>query len=303
MKKFIGPAFLFTAATLCLSLIIGLPAFAQSPIAENLEITTYRDVSVGGKLNATGTDGGEFTFQITTEPNKGTIELEEDGCFVYTPFEGKKGKDYFGYRATDSEGNVSQEGTVIIRIEKQKTKVTYSDMCGSASQYAATALAEKGLFVGETLAGEYVFNPDFSITRAEFLAMCVEIADMDTLTGVSSTGFADDDDIPTWAKPYVSTALKCGVISGYVIDETGTVFSPSQYITVSEAAVILDRAIDLTDVSAVTSDTVPAWAAQATANLSACNILPVSTSDYSATLTRAQAAEMLISAIAVLEAR
>ena len=47
-----------------------------------------------------------------------TISLNEDGSFVYTPRENKKGRDYFGYKAIDPEGNVSQEATVIIRIQK-----------------------------------------------------------------------------------------------------------------------------------------------------------------------------------------
>jgi len=301
MKKFIGPTFIFTTLVMCLSLIIGVQAGA--PIAENLEITTYRNTSVGGRLGATDPDGDIVAFEITTQPNKGTVEIEADGCFVYTPFEGKKGKDYFGYRVIDAEGNVSQEGTVIIRIEKQKTKTTYSDMVGNGSAYAATALAERGIFVGETLAGTSVFSPERSVTRAEFLAMCMEISDIDLLTGVSRTGFFDDVDIPVWAKPYVSTALKCGIVSGYAISETGAVFGAGSYITASEAAVILNRVTDLTDVSYIAAEAVPVWAAQATANLSACNILTTGVTVYDEVLTRAQAAEMVIGALEVIEAR
>jgi len=304
MNKKLKRSIISTSIVLSIALIASVAALAQSPIAENLEITTYRDVSVGGMLCAIDPDGDTVTFEITTDPTKGVIELAEDGAFVYTPNDGKKGKDYFGYRATDSEGNVSQEGTVIIKIEKQKTKVTYSDLDGSASGYAATMLAEQGIFIGENLAGEYVFNPDNSVTRAEFLAMCMEIADSELLTGVTSTGFADDVDIPAWAKPYVSTALKCGVISGYAIDETGAVFKPNRYITVSEAAVILDSVVDLTDVTTGAYETIPTWAAQSAANLAACNIGPSSSMYlYNETLTRADAAQMLVAAMSVLSAR
>ena len=44
--------------------------------------------------------------------------MKDDGVIVYTPRRDKKGRDYFGYRAKDAEGNVSQEATAIIRIEK-----------------------------------------------------------------------------------------------------------------------------------------------------------------------------------------
>ena len=87
---------------------------AHAPVPENLQIETYRNTSVGGTLKAADPEGEAVTFSITTEPMKGTVELRDDGTFVYTPNENKKGKDYFGYKAADTEGNVSQEATVII---------------------------------------------------------------------------------------------------------------------------------------------------------------------------------------------
>ncbi|MCD7770439.1 MAG: Ig-like domain-containing protein, partial [Oscillospiraceae bacterium] len=117
-----------------------------APVAENLELETYRGVSVGGQLTAYDAEGDSLTFEITTQPIKGTVELTADGYFVYTPKEGKRGKDYFGFRVTDSAGNVSREGTVIIQLLRQKSKVTYSDMSGSALEYAAVVLTEAGVF-------------------------------------------------------------------------------------------------------------------------------------------------------------
>lgn len=96
-------------------------AEGSAPAAENLELRTYRNVSVGGRLKAFDPDDDVVSYSITTDPVKGSIELEENGCFVYTPRENKRGRDYFGYKAVDSEGNLSQEATVIIRIEKQKS--------------------------------------------------------------------------------------------------------------------------------------------------------------------------------------
>ena len=87
------------------------------PIADNLELVTRREVPVEGLLSARDAENGKLSYQITTNPIKGTVQLEDDGRFFYTPRKGKKGRDYFGYRATDAEGNVSQEATVLIRIE------------------------------------------------------------------------------------------------------------------------------------------------------------------------------------------
>lgn len=305
MKKFIRPTAVMLAFILCLTLAIGATAENCAPIAENLELTTYRGVSVGGRLTAVDPDGDALTFEIVTPPNKGEIELGDDGCFVYTPAEGRRGKDYFGYKAIDCEGNASQEATVIIRIVKQKTKVCYSDMSGSPSEYAAVTLAEKGIFVGESLAGKYVFSPDQEVSRAEFLSMCMDLCGAPLLGDVTVTGFADDAEISDWAKPYVSTALKCGIIAGYS-DSGAAVFDSARPISVSEAAVILDKTLDLTDTAAVWVDyeeTVPVWAAQSAANLTACGLVPYSVSLCSPSLTRAQCAEMLVEAMRVLENR
>jgi hypothetical protein len=295
---------------LLLTALAGLLTFASAaatgaPVAENLELSTYRGVSVGGRLSATDPEGGALRYEVTTKPVKGAIALDDDGRFVYTPADGKRGKDYFGYQAIDPDGNRSQEATVIIRIEKQKSKVSYSDLRGNGSAGAAVRLAEEGVFCGEYLAGQYVFDPEHPVTREEFLAMCMKVSGAGVLTGVRSTGFADDADIAVWAKPYVSTALKNGVISGYNADG-GAVFAPDRPVSMAEAAVMLDRAVGLTDaVSAwfAWDSAVPAWAAQSAANVASCGLLPDGCSFSDATLTRAQAAEMLCGVMDVLAKR
>ena len=109
---------------LCLGMALAVFAEEGVFIAENLELQTYRGVSVGGKLTVADEHSEVVGFEVTTTPTKGNVELGDDGCFVYTPDEGKKGKDYFGYKAIDAEGKYSQEATVIITIRKQKTRVT-----------------------------------------------------------------------------------------------------------------------------------------------------------------------------------
>ena len=101
---------------------MSVPAFASgsAPLVDNLEFETTINTALYGAVSAEDPEGDIVSFELTTKPIKGEINLEADGSFVYTPREGKKGRDYFGYKATDSQNNVSQEGTVIIRISKQK---------------------------------------------------------------------------------------------------------------------------------------------------------------------------------------
>ena len=266
----------------------------MAPVAENQEIKTYRGVSVGGRVSAADADSDTLFYEVTTQPMKGQIEMASDGHFVYTPGESKRGKDYFGFRATDGEGNVSQEGTVIITLQRQRSGVCYSDLTGSACAYSATVLAEKDIFVGEQLGEDYVFHPDQAVTRGEFLSMCMVLSDTDILSGTVSTGFLDDEAIESWMKPYVSTALMEGYIQG-VSASGGANFESSREISLRDACEILDAVIGITNVGSFGEN-------QAVANLTACGVLDGYDS-LDASVTRAQAADMLASALAILERR
>ena len=304
MKKHIAVSAIaiMLICTLCGGFAVPVSADNSAPIAENFEFETYRGVSFGGQLAAIDPDGDTLSFEITTQPVKGTIELGDDGDFVYTPAENKRGRDYFGYKAIDSEGNRSQEATVIIRLVKCDCDVSYVDMAGNPSSRSAMKLAECGAFVGKQLGGEYFFEPEHSLTRGEFLSMCLEITDADLLSGVVSTGFTDDADIPDWLKSYVSTAVMQGIVKGHRTDG-GTNFDANDDISRAEAMVILNRALRLSDVSYLeVGDAAPSWAAQAAANLSACNVISKAETSTAA-LTRAEAADMLAAAMDLIESR
>lgn len=272
------------------------------PVAENLIIETYRDVSVTESFKSVDPEGDIVSYAVSVQPKKGVVDIDGD-TFTYTPGEGKKGKDTFSYVAVDAVGNISEEAIVTVRIKKQSTQVTYSDMDGHASQYSATALAEKGLFVGEQIGSEYFFCPTETFTRGEFLVMCMKLCGHETTSGITRTGFSDDADIPLWQKPYIASALLSDIISGRKDDSGKIVFSSDDAISTAEAAVILNNAIGITDVSSVAfmDSACPVWASQAVMNLSSCGIR--SSGEYSAPLTRAAAAELLMGACEILDAR
>ena len=297
-----------SVAALANGTAIESPAIKNTaPIAENLEYETFRGVALTGRFKALDPDGDLLTFEITSAPKKGSVAPGDNASFVYTPTEKSRGKDTFSYVAVDENGGVSSAATITINLRKQTTKTTYADMDGSPAHYAAITLAERGVFTGEQLGGEYFFKPEDTVTRSEFLAMCLKTAGNEPISGITRTGFSDDADIPLWVKPYVSAGLMGGIVGGYKTDNGQHVFNPNAPITFSEAAVILNKTLGISDVTGVaTVDTeyVPAWAVTAASNLSACNILPAGLSaNAENTLTRADAAELLAASCVVLDAR
>lgn len=288
-----------------------LTAANEPPIARNMDLSTYKNVAITGYFDAVDSEGDTLTFQLMDTPARGAVTLAEDGSakFVYTPYENKTGKDSFTYVAIDSAGNTSSEAKVTIQINKPDTKVTYADMEGDPAHKASIRLAEEGIFVGSYLNGEYFFDPDRPVTRAEFLTMAMATVGMAPLEDVTVTGFTDDEAIPTWAKGAVSAAVMAGVIQGSRDDSGAPVFDASENITQGEATVMLDQLLNLSDVPLEVFSTQGSdahWAGQAAANLAASGVIRVEETNSAALSTgldRAQAAMLLDGALDVLSQR
>jgi len=273
----------------------------SAPVAENLEIETYRCIPVEGEFRSLDPEGDPVTYTVTKDGKKGSVTID-GGKFTYTPAEGKKGKDSFSYVAIDSLGNISNEAIVTVKILKQTSSVTYSDLEGNSAWYAAAYLAENDIFVGQRVGDRWLFDPSAPVTRGEFLVMCMELAELQKLDDMTVTGFADDSDIPLWQKPYITAAVLSDIVEGRRSDGQ-LVFSASDAVTFPEAAVMLNNTLSITNVSYDDQQAaVPAWACQAAANLRSCNIV---TTDFSGsgTVTRADAAKMLLGASRLLGSR
>mgnify|MGYP001732863180 FL=1 len=279
------------------------------PIARNMELSTYQNIAVTGYFDAVDGEGDTLTFQLTSTPARGAVELAEDGSarFVYTPYENKTGKDSFTYVALDQAGNTSPEAKVTLCIEKPNTKVTYADLEGSAAHKAAIRLAEEGILVGESHGGRYFFQPEQTVSRAEFLALAMDAAGLEPMEDVTVTGFSDDEAIPTWAKAYAAAGVADGIIQGVSTAE-GVAFQGDEPITFNEAATVLNRVLAVEDVDLAgwyaDREAVPSWAAQAVGNMEAVSVLAAGSFGSAAmgeTVTRADAAQMLSAAGTLLE--
>ena len=291
----------FFSALLLTAALLTLPceAFADGavPVAQNLELSTYRNVTVSGKLSAFDSENDVVMFEITTPPVKGSVELSDDGSFIYTPNKDKKGRDYFGYKALDAEGNRSQEATVIIKIEKQKKSVAYADMDGLAGEYYAAALSEAGIFTGENICGRYCFYPERTVTRGEFVSMCIRASGEPIVGNVMSTGLSDDGDIPDWMKSYVMASVMCGQ------KYENEVFDADEGIGRTEALLLLNNALKINDVSYLLPESeLSSETSQACANLRAVGLIREGELKEE-TLTRLEAAELIVKALELVKNR
>lgn len=267
----------------------------SAPSASDSSMETYKNVANTGKLDATDPDNDALQFNLTSAPNRGEVELHDDGTYTYTPAKNKVGKDSFTFTVTDTAGNVSNEATVQIEILKPTDKLTYSDMTGDSDQFVALWLRENGIFSGETVAGMTCFCPDKTVSRGEFLVMVSKLIGLKPDEAQMTSGFADEEDTPQWMRPYIVSAMRAGLVSG-AHTEDGLVFRPEEDLTNAEAAVMLQNILQLPatqTAGAFDEDTtVPAWAQESVLALSEAG-MPVNADDSSAPITRREAARLL----------
>ena len=277
----------------------------QPPAAADSTFETYKNISNSGTLKVSDPDGDALTYTLVRAPKRGTVELHEDGTFTYTPEENKVGKDSFVFTAADPAGNVSNEACVKIKIVKPTDRAVYSDLDEDA-QYLGVWLREQGAYTGRTVAGHLCFAPDEAIGRGEFLIMAMHLLDSAPEEAALTSGFADETDTPQWMRPYIVSALRSGVVSG-AATEAGVFFRPSDALTHAEAAVMVQGLMKLPqpDTQAVfsqeTEETVPAWAQDAVAALTAAGFT-VELAAAESPMTRLEAAQLLYQVCAFRQA-
>lgn len=212
----------------------------QAPIAEDCAFETYKNLEVTGQLKVRDPEGQEMTFTLTRQPKRGTIQIQPDGSFTYTPKKNKVGVDSFTFTATDPAGKISREATVTVSIIKPTDAKQYSDTVGKACRFAAEWMKNTGIFVGENVGGSPCFSPDKTVTRGEFVTMLVKALDIPTDMDLTETGYAD---APDWLKPYLAAAIRSGLTEDLT---TGDSFGPGEPVTAEDAAAMLCSALGLT---------------------------------------------------------
>lgn len=215
----------------------------KAPVAEDFSLETYKNLPNEGKLKVTDPEGQTMTYTLVRQPRRGTVELREDGSFLYTPKKNKVGVDSFTFTATDPAGKVSREATVTVRILKPQEAEQYTDTVGLDCRFEAEWLRNSGLFAAEQMGGSQCFQPEKPVTRGQFLAMVTSLLELEVEEQPVYTELASQ--APQWLKPYLAAAVRSGIAANWKLLQEEKLDTDAP-ITGSEAAVILQNALDLT---------------------------------------------------------
>ena len=269
-----------------------------------VETETYVNIPIEISLAAIDADSDIVLYQLTEQPRLGTASIN-GATLTYTPGQ-KAGKDKFAYTAVDANGNTAEPAPVIVKIEKNRKKMTYADMEGNPAHYAALQLAEENIMTGEKIGDCAFFHPTQPVTRNEFIAMAATTGKL-PVTPTTQTDFADDSGLSAWAKPFVSTAAANGLVHGYAIPSGLSEIRGQNFITVAEASAIVNNLLlshseEAQYTAALEAETDMDWAQTAVRQLERLEVLsPYVAAQAEATLlTRQSACEMLYRAMLLL---
>ena len=271
----------------------------SAPIARSAALETYCGLQLAGCLQAVDPDGDELTYTLSRAPASGTVTVEPDGSFIYTPTGSKAGTDSFTFTAADP-GGLQSEAAVTVTLHTRGDSFCYADMAADPNHYAAVRLAELDILRGEQIGGVSFLYPETPVTRAQFVAMAARLCRLTVPTAAVSTGMADNDAVPAWARAAMAAAIDSALITGEQQDSGNRVVRAGDPITRAEAAVILNRMLALSDDGRTPgyadAGILPTWAAQAVVNTVEAGYLTLDADGSfspSRPLTRAEAAGCL----------
>ncbi len=243
----------------------------------DINVTPYRGyVPVAGK---------DSLFTFTCDSNIGSID--KDGVFKAVNQGGQSGKITVSYKNQMKE----------IPVQVGASVVQFNDTKNHWANEFIGKLAARGILNGM---GNNLFQPEGSVTRAQFLTMLAKSVYNADVTQSPSAGFKD---VPSgeWYYNYVNWGFANGIVSG--MDET--TFAPNANISREQMAIMLSnfaksQQFDLPDTGATINFTdgtnIGEWAQESVDKVVKAGILsgfPDGTFVPKGSATRAQAAKVI----------
>ena len=263
-----------------------------------LSVTTQSEIALHGKMKASDPEGDALEFIIVSYPKNGFIKLTDkaEGRYKYTPSSDFSGYDKFSYVARDEYGNYSEVTTVGVRIIERMSDEVFRDMTEREEYNAAVAMSAMGVMSAKRVGDDLYFDPEGAVTKAEFVAMAMKACGLMSDSTLTSSYFDDNADIPVSLIGYVATAQRMGLIDGE-LNDSRLIFEPNRSITKYEAAMVMAKiagaATSDEDEEYLDAPSVPIFSRASIGAMLTMGIFEDSASDYTETVTRAEAAEYL----------
>jgi uncharacterized repeat protein (TIGR02543 family) len=119
-------------------------------------------------------------------------------------------------------------------------ELNFTDMSaiGAWARPSIEQAVEAGILSGYS---DGSFRPNAKITRAELAVIIARALGMDVTASTDFTGFADDSQIPAWAKAAVAAVKELGIVSG----RNGDLFASGDTATRAEAVTVIMKLLQV----------------------------------------------------------
>ncbi|RZJ75709.1 MAG: tandem-95 repeat protein, partial [Flavobacterium sp.] len=208
------------------------------PIVNSPAVSTLEDTPKNGTITATDADGDQLTFTVTTLPAKGSVTVNADGTYSYTPNANYNGTDSFVTRVSDGNGGivnvttlikvtpvndapVASSPSIIVSEDTPKTGViTATDVDGDTPLYAVTTAPLHGTVIVNAN-GTYTYTPAPNYNGTDSFTVTVSDGNGGSTTVTIPVNVTPVNDVPVANSPAISTAEdtpKTGTVTATDID-------------------------------------------------------------------------------------
>lgn len=216
-------------------------------------------------------EGYEFSspVELTIYFDRNKVkDLQHIAIYVYN--EKTRIWDMLGGVVDEAEGSITVKVPHFSKyaVMENSGMTLMTDMDGHWARDAVYRLIDRGIVNGVKAAnGEYRFDPERAVTRAEFAKMLsLSEGYLQNDMDADLSCFADGAEVQSWARPYIKYCSKKGWIKGTAAG-AAVYMRPNDMITRAEAAVMISRALGLDMADKIVKagykdkDRIPVWAA------------------------------------------
>jgi VCBS repeat-containing protein len=201
---------------------VGVSAVNHAPVANDVTATTSEDTPVSGSVAATDVDGDALSYVKGSDPAHGSVVVNADGTWTYTPNANFNGTDSFIVSVSDGNGgtttatvnvgvtpvnDVPTTGNVSA-ITNEDTPVSGtvvgSDVDGDVLSYAKASDPAHGSVVVNA-DGTWTYTPNANFHGGDSFTVTVSDGNGGSTTATVTVGVTPVNDAPTTSNVSVTT--------------------------------------------------------------------------------------------------
>ncbi|XZG71207.1 retention module-containing protein [Chitinibacteraceae bacterium HSL-7] len=194
-----------------------------NPLGNDVSVTTDEDTPVSGTLTATDADGDTLTFNKSGDPSHGSVTVNPNGTWTYTPNANYNGADSFTVTVSDGKGGtdtitvnvgINPVNDAPVTANQSKTtpedtpvagKIVASDVDGDTLSYAVKSGTAHGTLVLNSTTGDYTYTPSRDYNGSDSFTVTVSDGRGGTVDSVVTITVTPVNDAPVTANQSKTT--------------------------------------------------------------------------------------------------